>query len=355
MTTLKPITPTRLTRQDIDAWPVASSGLSARVVHCMLRQRVRTIGQLRRWTDKELLALEHFGVTSLENVRWFFNWTKRLEAGNGQLSNFRSFLREFLNPQEIRVLEQRYGLTDRLFRPHMKRRTLAEIAAEMRGGLTRERVRQIEETGVASLRTRLPAAVGEFFEAYWANRIQTSSCVVTSKELEQWADDPMLGGYQPWGVLLLLSETYPRITFRYDYFTTLAPQVLNQVEKQILQLLHASREPVPFERILAQVSDELSFLNGQRPRLVTVMLDHHPDISGTVDRRYFLPVAGAPVVLEDILRRNPQPLHFHELTRQYNQRMLPHSRKGTGYILRVLNLMDNAQRVSRAVYRLKSR
>jgi hypothetical protein len=165
----------------------------------------------------------------------------------------------------------------------------------------------------------------------------------------------MLGGYQPWGVLLLLSETYSRITFRYRYFTTLAPQVLNQVEKQILQLLHASREPVPFERILSRVSDELSFLNGQRPRLVTVMLDHHPDISGTVDRRYFLPAAGAPVVLEDILRRSSQPLHFHELTRQYNQRMLPHSRKGTGYILRVLNLMDNAQRVSRAVYQLKSR
>jgi hypothetical protein len=33
--------------------------------------------------------------------------------------------------------------------------------------------------------------------------------------------------------------------------------------------------------------------------------------------------------------------------------MLPHSRKGTGYILRVLNLMPEARRVSRAVYELK--
>jgi hypothetical protein len=61
------------------------------------------------------------------------------------------------------------------------------------------------------------------------------------------------------------------------------------------------------------------------------------------------------VVLTDILRRNPQPVHFHELTRQYNQRMLPHSQRGTGYILRVLSLMRNAHRVSRAVYQLKAR
>ena len=253
------------------------------------------------------------------------------------------------------MLEQRYGLTDPLFRPQMKRRTLAQIASEMRGRLTRERVRQIEESALSALQARLPTAVAGDLELYWANRIQTAGCVVTSAELGQWADDPKLGGYQPWGVLLLLSETYSRITFRYDYFTTLSPQTINQVEKQILQLLHTEKEPVAFERILATVSDELSFLNGQRPRLLTVMLGHHPDISGTVDRRYFTPVVGAPTILADILRGQTQPMHFHELTRLYNERMQAHSRKGTGYILRVLTLMGDAQRVSRAVYQLKRR
>jgi hypothetical protein len=112
---------------------------------------------------------------------------------------------------------------------------------------------------------------------------------------------------------------------------------------------------VPFEKILATVSDDLSVHNGQRPRLVTVLLDHHPEISGTVDRRYFLPAAGASLVITDIMRGQSRALHFHELTRLYNERMLPHSRKGTGYILRVLNLMPEAQRVSRAVYDLKLR
>ena len=324
-------------------------------MHCLEREKVRTVGELREWTDRELMALQHFGAMSRDNVRWFFDWARKIEAGKGRAANFRAFLREFLNRQELRVLEQRYGLTDPLFRPQMKRRTLAEIAADMRGGLTRERVRQIEEMAIHSLRARLPAAIAESQEVAWANRIQENSCVATSAELAAWVGDPLLGGYQPWGELLLLSEAYTRLTFRYDYFTTLPPQILNQVEKQILQQLHAERQPVAFEKILASVSGELDFLNGQRPRLVTVILDHHPDISGTTDRRYFLPSVGAPVILADILQGSRQPLHFHELTRQYNQRMQPHSRRGTGYILRILNLMTEAQRVERAVYRLKSR
>jgi hypothetical protein len=331
---------------------VATSGLSARVVHCLEEAGVQNIGQLRDWSDQQLLSLADFGVTSLDNVRWFFNWTRRLEAGNGQIANFRALLREFLNSQEVFVIEQRYGLTDRLFRPHMKRRTLQEIA-HMRIRVTRERVRQIEESAMATLRAHLARAVAETQEVYWANRILASGCVVTSAELADWANEPALGEYQPWGSLLLISEMLERITFRHDYFTVLPEPVLNQVEKQILQILHASRHPVPFEKILAGVSDGLNFLNGQRPRLVTVLLDHHPEINGTVDRRYFLPMVGAPLVIAGILRSRREPVHFHELTRLYNERMQPHSRKGTGYILRVLNLMPEAQRVSRAVYQLK--
>jgi hypothetical protein len=344
---------TTITRETVDDWPVKGSGLSARVVHCLEEAGVQNIGRLRGWSDQQLLSLTNFGTTSLENIRWFFNWTRRLEAGNGRIANLRALLREFLNAQEVFVIEQRYGLTDPLFRPQMKRRTLQEIA-RLRVRVTRERVRQVEESAIATLRAHLARAVAENLEVYWANRILSGGCVVvTSAELSAWAHDPSLGGYQPWGSLLLVSETLERITFRYDYFSVLPIPILNQVEKQILQLLHASKEPVPFERILASVSDELGFLNGQRPRLVTVLLDHHPEICATVDRRYFLPTVGTPIVIVDILRNRQQPVHFHELTRLYNERMQPHSRKGTGYILRVLNLMPEAQRVTRAVYQLK--
>ena len=64
--------PHQLTRQAIDDWPVAKSGLSARVVHCLEQAGVKNIGQLRGWGDQQLLNLTNFGATSLENVRWFF-------------------------------------------------------------------------------------------------------------------------------------------------------------------------------------------------------------------------------------------------------------------------------------------
>src|SRR5206468_5818905 len=104
--------------------------------------------------------------------------------------------REFLNRQELHVIEQRYGLNDPLFRPQMKRRTLAEIAGEMRGGLTRERARQVEESAVGALRARLPSAVADAQQVFWANRIQDCGCVVASAELSAWRDEPQLGGYQ---------------------------------------------------------------------------------------------------------------------------------------------------------------
>jgi hypothetical protein len=343
-----------LSRKQIDTWSIEGSGLCARAVNCLTAAGVSDVGGLRGWSEKRLLELRHFGQATLKNVRWFYRWADRLENGNGAIPDFRALLREFLSRDELFVIEQRYGLKDPLFRPHMRRCTLQEVA-RMRGGITRERVRQIEETAVAALRSRLGRAVAAHHETYWANKILGRGCVATAAEIGEWADDAALGGYQPWGVLLLLSETYERINFRYDYFACLPQQVLNHVEKQILQLLHAARKPVPFEKILSSVSDELSFLNGQRPRLVTVLLDHHPEISGTADRRYFLPSVGAELILTDILRGESRPLHFHELTRLYNERMLPHSRKGTGYILRVLTMMPSARRISRAVYGIEAR
>ncbi len=351
-TCLEPIQKPTWTRAQIDHWPIATSGLSARVVHCLEHAGVKTIGEVRTWTDERLLALRSFGASSLRNVHWFLNWTKRLESNDASVPNFRALLREFLNRQEVFVIELRYGLTDPLFRPQMKRRTLQEIA-DMRGQVTRERVRQVEEAAITTLRSKLCCAVAESLEIHWAEKIQARGCVVSSAELAEWADDPLLGGYQPWGTLLLLSESLARIHLRHDYFTTLAPELLNQVEKQILQLLRSASYPVHFDKILAAISSGLRFLDEHQTRFVSVVLDHHPEVSGTIDHRYFLPAIGAPLIVADIMRSRAEALHFHELTRLYNDRMQPHSHKGTGYILRVLNLMPDAQRVSRAVYQIK--
>jgi hypothetical protein len=348
---MEEVLPPPLARETIDDWSVAESGLSTRVVHCLHQDGINTVRQLRRRSDTELLNLSNFGPISLDNVRWFFGWAQRIQSGKADMPDFRALLREFLDPQETFVLEQRYGLADPLFRPHMKRCTLREIGESRR--VTRERTRQIEELALAALRSRLVRAVTAHQEIYWVNRILSRGGVVSFAELSEWAGDERLGGYQPSGVLLLLSDALDRITCRHNYFTFLPKPALNQVENQFLQLLNDTKEPVALEKILAHVSDALGSVKGQRRQLVMKLLDHHPEINGTLDRHYFLPKIGAPQVIIDILRRRPEPTHFHELTRLYNERMLPHSRKGTGYILIVLTVMAEVRRASRGRYQLK--
>ena len=343
--------PTQLARATIDNWSVAESGLNTRAVNCLDQDGVKTIGQLRGRSDEELLNLTNFGPLSLDNVHWFFSWTQRIQSGDADMPDFRALLREFLNPQEIFVLEHRYGLTDPLFRPQMKRCTLQEIGESRR--VTRERMRQVEESALTALRSRLVRTVAAYQEFYWVNRILSHGGVVTFAELSEWTGDARLGGYQPWGVLLLLSDVLEQITCRHDYFTVVRSHTLDQVENEFLELLRDANEPVALEKILARVAGALNSAKGQRRELVMKLLDHHPEISGTLDRHYFLPWIGARHFIRDILRHRPEPSHFHELTRLYNDRMLPHSRKGTGYILIVLTAMADVQRISRGKYSLK--
>lgn len=178
-----------MTRREIDAWSLPDSGLAARAVNCLTLAGVQTVGELRPWTDAKLKELQAFGKRSLKNVRWFFAWTDRLEAGTAVMPDLRTLLREFLTSRQLDVIERRFGLTDPLFRPWMKRTTLREIGLD-RGGVCREGIRQMEELALNRLRThlareltaRLPAPVAE------AKR-----------------GDAVLGGYETWGAQALLS------------------------------------------------------------------------------------------------------------------------------------------------------
>ena len=109
---------------------------------------------------------------------------------------------------------------------------------------------------------------------------------------------------------------------------------------------------MPAQAIREGLRGSISDPQGQLDRLLGVVLDHHPDICGTNNGEYFLASHGTPLILRDIFRAESKPIHFRELTEIYNQRMLPASRKGSGFMLRVLNLMPEVQRVDRALYQL---
>src|SRR5476651_2716894 len=94
----------------VDHWPVDTAGFNPRVVHCLSHAGVKTVGDLREWSDDQLLHLRHFGTASLENVRWFFRLSKQAAVRAPHFDHVRSLMAEFLNKQEIFVLEQRFAL-----------------------------------------------------------------------------------------------------------------------------------------------------------------------------------------------------------------------------------------------------
>jgi hypothetical protein len=164
--------------------------------------------------------------------------------------------------------------------------------------------------------------------------------------------DARLGEYQPWGLMLLLSEISPAIHFHFDYFSTLTPKALGRIEARLIEVLQQAGGLVAFHQLREAVRGQVSDPHAHLDRLLGVILDHHPDICGTNTGEYFLPNHGTQLIIRDIFQAEAKPLHFRDLTAIYNNRMLPSSRKGSGFILRTVNLMPEIQRVDRALYQL---
>lgn len=338
------------TRSAIDAWPLAESGVCNRAVHCLTDAGVRTVAELRLWKRSQLMELPHFGVKSYQNIQWFFRWTRRIEKNDIPVLSAPNWLREFLNKQEIHVLEQRYGLTDPLFRPHLKWRTLQEIA-EASGGLTRERVRQIEESGLVKLRSRLSRALVIPLEHHWLKRLAAAGGIVTCREMTDWVGDPVLDRYQPWGFLRLLAEVSSRFRCYLDYFTLLPAETLARVERRALELLQAAREPVPFATLVTSLRAELGDYEADHERLLQVILEHHPAINGTRDGRFFLTEEATAWLLAGILRDAGTTVPLSHLRDSYNEQVLPQSQKSAQALVHVLAKLPLVRRVGTALYR----
>jgi hypothetical protein len=337
-------------RTELDAWPVAEAGLCIRAVHCLTAAGVRTVGELRGFSKRDLLQLPHFGVKSLRNVHWFFRWVQRIEKQDVPFLVLPELLGELLNKQELSVLEQRYGLTDPLFRPHLKWRTLQEIA-DASGGLARERVRQVEEAGTEKLQSRLGRTLMLPLEAHWVHRLVAQGGIVTCRELTDWAGDQGLGRYQPWGALRLMATASRHIHSFFDYYTILSAETVSRVETRALDLLCKAHAPQSLANLLPSLQPEFGQHQGDVIRLLTVMLQHHPAIDGTRDGNFFLSDQSAGWFLTGMLRDSGRAVPLETLRHQYNEQMLPHSQKSTQALVRVLNQLPPVSRVGAALYR----
>jgi DNA-directed RNA polymerase subunit alpha len=89
--------------------PITDFELSVRSRNCLKRMNIRTLGDLTRVTEPQLLASKNFGETSLEEIRAIMN-AKQLRIGQsmeqGQQYEFRYRPQQNLSPEEQATLNR---------------------------------------------------------------------------------------------------------------------------------------------------------------------------------------------------------------------------------------------------------
>ena len=340
-------------RENIDAWPVDGSGLPVRVVNSVLTAGVTTIGQLRAQSDQALLSLRSLGRISLGHIRSFFKLCGQIEQGKQSFNSIRELLPLFLDGPEMKVVTARYGLEIEELTAPRNRATLQEIGdAEHK---TRERVRQIQETAMQKLGSRLATICLEPFYVSFAGLLEARGASVTCADVATLKNEAPAGGYNVCGVLMLLSDLHPsRITFYNDFFSTLSEQTIRMVESQGIELLNRAAKPVLLDEILKSTTMPSPSDEHHKEHLLSCILDHCALVAATLDHRYFTYERGTQSFLAEVMKNLERPIHYRKVTDAFNDRLKSVSRKGAGFILEALNAAPLCTRVDRGIYDLKA-
>lgn len=336
----------RLSRQAVDGWPVAASGLPHRACNSLARAHVRTIGELRRWPDRDLMELRSLGRMSLEHIHQFFEVTGRIEKGRVTIRSMRDLLRRFLDPPMLFVIEHRYGLPLSDRDEPMTLQAIGDLI-----GRTRERIRQVEESAWERMRTRLCMVFAQELCAEFARWLRQRGGTVEAAADDLLRRNEVFTGYHPMSVVRLMADWTGAVSHRPSYVSALPGKELARFEKAILRVLDAAAPPRRPEDLMGDLTRGLPTAPGIDPlKTVTVILRGHPEISGTLDGRFFLATRSAPWVLRSVLADAGRPLHYREATAGYNERVDLRSQKGAGFILGILNRAAGFRRTDRATY-----
>ena len=336
----------RLSRQAVDGWPVAASGLPHRACNSLARAHVRTIGELRRLSDRDLIDLRSLGRMSLERIHEFFDMTARIEKSRVTIRSLRDLLRRFLDPPMLFVIEHRYGLPISEKGEPMTLQGIGDLI-----GRTRERIRQVEEAAWERMRTRLCMVFAQEFADDLAQWLRQRGGLVDHAATEQLRRTESFAGYHPMSAVRLLAEWTGSVSCRSSYVSALPGKELARVEKAILRALDAPAPPRRPETLAQGLPGNLVTAPGvDLLKAVTVILHGHPDISGTLDGRFFLASRSAHWVIRNAFTDAGRPLHYREATAEYNRRVDLRSQKGAGFILGILTRTPGFRRTDRATY-----
>ena len=170
----------KLSPRETNRWELPSAGLNSRSWRALNKAGYRTVGDLKKLDTATLMGIRNISRLSVEHIGDFLEEVKQLEQGAGRLEPLRSFLKKHLNDDQLRVVEQRFGL--RKVKGQAKV-TLASLGREM--DVTRERARQLQLEARAILTSQLARPYLKRYQQY------VRSMAPGRRQ------DPILGRYDP--------------------------------------------------------------------------------------------------------------------------------------------------------------
>lgn len=341
-----------VSRETINAWPIADAGLPTRVINSVKAANVRSVGELRQWSDSDLLKLRSLGKVSLDQIHYFYKLCSRVEKSVQRFNSINEVLDIFLDSAQLAVVSLRYGFHERDLVASRNWMTLQEIGN--RDNKTRERIRQVEETGKIKLKSRMASVCLQPFYSFLRDFMKERAHAIATEELSVLGGHEAFGELNPASVVLLLSDLNPdQIVFHHDFFSTLSRPVIRAMESHATAVLRDSAIPVSVKVLTRGLEPDPVFRDpAQIEHAMSVIMDHCPDVAATVDGRYFLYASSAAPFLVELLEGLPGPVHYRKVTSAFNERVKPRSRKGAGYILEALNRNPRCSRADRGIYAL---
>jgi len=272
-----------ISRQEIDAWPLEEAGIPIRLLTAALREKYVRIADLRPLTNEKLLKIRGIGASTLREWRAYLRMAADFERGLLRFSDVREILNFFLEKPEMQVLIQRYGLLQEEDRIERSFLTLQQIGTA--AGLTRERVRQMEESGLSHLSSRTAQACLDPVYSLLEALFTRLSHVAEPADFALWRKEAIWGGFSPHCVVQLLNDlrNSPWTRFR-GYLSSLSRTQLETIETALVGILRALGRPVNSHQLSEETAEALSrFQPANVHRLIEVILRHCPSVKRNPD------------------------------------------------------------------------
>lgn len=248
--------------------------------------------------------------------------------------NLREWLALFLPARQADAIQLHFAFDDptaSLTRHEMR---LRETGFKL--GVTRERVRQLLNLALGTLRQALPLQAAEPFYRAATAALQAGGGVLEPAEVAAQAA-PIWGGASPVGAFLLLVQLVPGRLIRYrDFFSLYAATAIERAEKALVDRLVAA----PGLQSLATLAARLP--KAARPAgasdfapLLRALLRHRTDTLLTLDDRAGLAARDTPELLREVLAANGE-MSLRALVAAFNAGLPPACQRGSGFLRAVL-------------------